>query len=131
MVVGEGWQTICHMDGQGAWSLNKNVVELYLSRSLPLPHWRIKPSGQYCLPPTPSLVYIFLYLCKLNLVFLCSVLLHKDLLEEVILLSLVKKEQNVGRICWEDGVRISRKFLLEILREFPGGPVVRTPSFHC
>lgn len=34
------------------------------------------------------------------------------------LLCVVKKSRMEGRCCWEDGVRMSHKFLLELLIEF-------------
>ena len=63
---------------------------------------------------------------------LCSVLLHKDLLEVVILLSSVKKAAACGQNLGGRWVRILLKFLLEILTEgVPGGSVVRTLHSRC
>lgn len=100
--VGRSTRAICPMDGQGVWHTGQECGRAALN-SLP---WWLKPSGQYCLPsphPPPSLAYIILYLYKLKPCFpvlsptLCSVLLHKDLLEEVILLSSVKKAAECGQ----------------------------------
>ena len=136
---GRSTRAICPMDVQECGIMGQERGRAALN-SLP---WWLKPSGQYCLlslhpHPLPSRVYIILYLYKLKPCFpvrspaLCSVLLHKDLLEEVILLSSVKKEAACGQNLGGRWVRILLMFLLEILTEgVPGGSVVRTLHSHC
>lgn len=82
--------------------LDKNVVELHLTLSPGDSSPLVSTVSPHPTPP-PSLAYIILYLYKLKPCFpvlspaLCSVLLHKDLLEEVILLSSVKKAAECGQ----------------------------------
>ena len=118
-------RAICHVDGQGVWHPGEERGRDALNSLPPQSHGWIKPSGQYCLPsphpkPPPRLIHIIFYLYQLKPCFpvlslvLCSVLLHKDLLEEVILLSSVKKAAECGQHFGRgDEVRILHKFLLK------------------